>query len=44
MNTSVKTENESSDGANNTSLFGSVRSVKDFVNVTMEIIYDSLNF
>jgi hypothetical protein len=44
MNTSVNTEDESINGTNNTSIFGSVRSVKDFVNVTMEIIYDSLNF
>jgi hypothetical protein len=44
MNTSVKRGNESVNGTNNTSMFGSVRSVKDFVNVTMEIIYDSLNF
>jgi hypothetical protein len=44
INESVKPDNESINGANNTSPFGSVRSVKDFVNVTMEIIYDSLNF
>ena len=44
INKSVKPDNESINGTNNTSPFGSVRSIKDFVNVTMEIIYDSLNF
>ncbi|WP_292343663.1 hypothetical protein [Methanohalophilus sp. DAL1] len=44
INEPVKPDYESINGANNTSSFGSVRLIKDFVNVTMEIIYDSLNF
>ena len=44
INESIKTDNGSINVINNTSSFGSVRSIKDFVNATMGIIYDSLNF